>query len=272
MRLASAFGWIGLAVSAGAALGVIARAAMRVVAWQAAVEPEFSWGGSLEVVLFGVIIGAPVALLVWACRYRFRLPSGIGVLAGVALFVVLAVWPPPAATSAMDGTGDARLATAAAFLGAFIAYGALVDTLWHLKSSPASRLMLAFAGLVMAQGAHSVEEYIGRLWESFPPAAFLTGLVSSDRELGFLVINIALVGFGFWCLWWPIRNAWPSGPALAWAWVAIEIINGVVHPVWSVRQAAYTPGVLTAPILLGLALYLAVQLNQRAQGDPPRTP
>jgi hypothetical protein len=133
---------------------------------------------------------------------------------------------------------------------------------WALRSSDASRLTPAFAALVLAQGAHSVEEYIGRLWESFPPAAFLTGLVSSDRELGFLVLNVALVAFGFWCLWWPIRKAWPSGRPVAWAWVAIEVLNGVTHPAWSVRQASYTPGLFTAPVLLFLALYLARQLKR----------
>jgi hypothetical protein len=125
-----------------------------------------------------------------------------------------------------------------------------------------SRIKLAFGALVVAQTAHSIEEYVGRLWESFPPAAFLTGLISSNRELGFLVINIALVAFGFWCLMWPVRRDWPSAKSLAWFWVVIETINGIGHPAWTLRQSAYTPGVLTAPILLVLALYLAFLLLQ----------
>lgn len=123
-----------------------------------------------------------------------------------------------------------------------------------------SRFQITFGALIAAQTAHSVEEYLGRLWESFPPAAFLTGLVSSDRELGFVVLNCALVAFGFWCLFWPVRRGWPSAVAVAWFWVALETINGIGHPAWSLRQQAYTPGVLTAPILLALALYLASQL------------
>jgi hypothetical protein len=31
-----------------------------------------------------------------------------------------------------------------------------------------------------------VEEYIGRLWESFPPARFLTRLISQDHDRGFV--------------------------------------------------------------------------------------
>lgn len=133
-----------------------------------------------------------------------------------------------------------------------------------------SRLQATFGALVVAQTAHSIEEYRGRLWESFPPAAFLTGLISSDRERAFLMINCALVAFGFWCLLWPVRRTWPSARAFVWSWTGLEIVNGLVHPAWSLRQGSYTPGALTAPILLGLALYLALQLV-RSQRPASRT-
>ena len=130
-----------------------------------------------------------------------------------------------------------------------------------------------FGALVAAQTAHSIEEYLGRLWESFPPAAFVSGLISSDREIGFVVINCALLAFGSWCLLWPVRRAWPSAPAIAWFWVGVETINGVGHLAWSLRRQAYTPGVLTAPILLALALYLGGQLLRVSrQASPAATP
>jgi len=119
------------------------------------------------------------------------------------------------------------------------------------------RRSAAFAALVMAQTAHSIEEYAGRLWESFPPAAVLTGLISTNRELGFAAINISLVAFGWWCLFGPVRRNWSSAPGFVWFWIVIETINGIGHPAWSIAQGAYTPGVATAPILLALALYLA---------------
>jgi hypothetical protein len=125
-----------------------------------------------------------------------------------------------------------------------------------------TRLQLAFGALVLAQAAHSVEEYVGRLWESFPPARFLTGLVSQDHERGFVVLNVALIGFGLWCLLWPVRRGWPSAVNLAWAWVAVEIINGIGHSLWTLRQGSYTPGVATAPGLFVSAVYLARQLRR----------
>ncbi len=128
-----------------------------------------------------------------------------------------------------------------------------------------SRFRFAFGALILAHAAHSIEEYAGRLWESFPPARFLSGLVSSDLERGFVVINVSVVAFGVWCFAWPVRRAWPSAAAFAWAWVAVELINGVGHPLWSLWAGGYTPGVATAPVLLVLALYVA--RLQRA-GDP----
>jgi len=82
-----------------------------------------------------------------------------------------------------------------------------------------TRHKVAFGALVLTQAAHSVEEYVGRLWETFPPARFMTELVSEDQKLGFLLLNVALVAFGVWCFLWPIRRDWPSAVLLAWIWV-----------------------------------------------------
>jgi hypothetical protein len=124
-----------------------------------------------------------------------------------------------------------------------------------------ARFKATFGTLVLAQAAHSIEEYAGRLWESFPPARLLTGAIASDREVGFLVINVALVAFGLWCLAWPVRRNWPSAAPLAAFWALLEIVNGAAHLLWSFGQGGYTPGVATAPLLLLLALFLCRQLR-----------
>jgi len=122
-----------------------------------------------------------------------------------------------------------------------------------------TRFRATFGALLLTQAAHSVEEYLGRLWESFPPARFVCGLVSSDLERGFVIANVCLVGFGLWCVLLPLRRGWPAAVPLAWAWATIEIINGIGHPLWALRQGGYTPGVATAPALLVLAIWLAVE-------------
>jgi hypothetical protein len=123
-----------------------------------------------------------------------------------------------------------------------------------------TRFQLSFGSLILAQAAHSVEEYLGRLWESFPPARFLTALVSQDQQRAFVALNLLLVGFGIWCFLVPVRRGGPAAPLVAWFWIGIEVINGIGHPLWSLRQGGYTPGVLTAPILLLLAISLARDL------------
>jgi hypothetical protein len=117
-----------------------------------------------------------------------------------------------------------------------------------------------FLMLMVTQAAHSIEEYDGRLWENFPPARFVSGLVSSRHGRGFLILNVLLLAFGFWCYFWPVRRQWPAAMAIVWIWVVIEIINGIVHPAWALQQGHYVPGVLTAPFLLVLALVVAREM------------
>jgi hypothetical protein len=136
--------------------------------------------------------------------------------------------------------------------------------------TPVTRFQASFLALIVTQAAHSVEEYIGRLYEVFPPARFVSGLVSHDLQRGFVTLNIALVTFGLWCFIWPVRGQWSWAIALVWFWIVIEVVNGIGHPLWSVTQLGYTPGVATAPILLFLALYLAWQLvTDRALSPQP---
>jgi hypothetical protein len=83
----------------------------------------------------------------------------------------------------------------------------------------------------------------------------VAGLISRDPERAFLLFNITLIAFGIWCFFWPVLRGWPSAIGLAWLWVAIELLNGVGHPLWSLRQGGYTPGFAAAPVLLVLAIY-----------------
>lgn len=127
-----------------------------------------------------------------------------------------------------------------------------------------------FGALILVQAAHSIEEYMGRLWESFPPARFVSLSISGNPEQGFVVANVVLVAFGLWCWLWPVRRRWPGAVPVAWGWTALEVVNGLGHPLWTLRQGRYTPGVATAPVLLFLAIYLATRLyrEQRAAPEP----
>jgi hypothetical protein len=111
-----------------------------------------------------------------------------------------------------------------------------------------------------------------RLWESFPPARFVAGLVSDDLQRGFVFLNVCIVAFGVWCYIWPVRRRWPAAAAILWGWIVVETINGITHPVWSVIQGGYTPGVVTALTLAPLALYLAKQVLASSAHEELRRP
>lgn len=120
-----------------------------------------------------------------------------------------------------------------------------------------------FLAIVIFQGFHSLEEYFGQLWENFPPARFLCGLVSDDLETGFMVINIGLFVAGMVVWFFIVRKDRSFTHLFIGLWIAIELINGVGHPLWSLYRGKYEPGVITAPLLLITAFWLLkVQIRQ----------
>src|SRR5215471_415919 len=94
-----------------------------------------------------------------------------------------------------------------------------------------ARSQFAFLALILAQAAHSVEEYIARLYEVFAPARFLSGLVSDDRATGFAIFNAALVLCGLWCYVARVRAGCRSAARWVGLWIVIEFGNGLGHPV-----------------------------------------
>ena len=121
---------LGASCLSGLLLGVAARVTMRFVAREAGVSANFSLGGSLEVVAFGTMIGAPVAMLFFGIRPRLpvRRPWP-GLLWGLSLFGILTAAPPPAAQSALAATPDTSAATALAFGVLFVTWGLALEYL-----------------------------------------------------------------------------------------------------------------------------------------------
>jgi hypothetical protein len=120
------------------------------------------------------------------------------------------------------------------------------------------RVQLVFLLLILAQGAHSAEEYVTKLYEVFAPARFVSSLVSNDLGLGFLVANAALVMFGLWRWAVPVRSGWHAARGLVWFWTILELGNGIGHLALALSRGSYFPGVVTAPLLLLLAAWMAV--------------
>jgi uncharacterized protein with HXXEE motif len=135
--------------------------------------------------------------------------------------------------------------------------------------NPRSRSV--FLALILAQAAHSVEEYVFRLYDVFAPARFISSLFSDDLATGFAIFNAGLVLFGLLCYVAWVRPGRPAARALAWLWIVIELVNGIGHPAIALAQGAYFPGVLTAPVLLALSIYLALRMTRDLAAPKPGT-
>jgi hypothetical protein len=126
------------------------------------------------------------------------------------------------------------------------------------------RTQRAFVLLILAQAAHSLEEYVARLYDVFPPARFLSSLFSDDLRTGFVIANVLLISFGLWCWAVPVRREWPSALGLAWFWAVLELTNGTIHLGLAVARGGYFPGVLTAPLLIATGAWLSKRLTASA--------
>src|SRR5512143_1860113 len=134
-----------------------------------------------------------------------------------------------------------------------------------------ARARWLFLGLILAQAAHSVEEYATHLYDVLPPARFVSGLVSTDRAFGFAVVNAALVAFGLWTYLARVRSGHAAGVGWAWFWSVLEGANGVGHLVFALSRGGYFPGAWTAPLLLVLAVALGRVLPARGATKAPRS-
>jgi hypothetical protein len=122
--------------------------------------------------------------------------------------------------------------------------------------------------------AHSVEEYVTRLYEIFAPARLVSGLLSDDLAVGFVIINATVIAVGIWCYVGPVRSGRGAAWLVAWLWTVIELANGIGHIILAVLTARYFPGSLTAVVLVCTAASLAFSLradwNREASVASPR--
>ena len=126
------------------------------------------------------------------------------------------------------------------------------------------RAQLVFLCLILSQSAHSIEEYVTKLYEVFAPARFVSSLASQDLALGFVVVNAALVTFGLWCWAIPVRSGWQVARGLMWFWTILELGNGIGHSALALSRGGYFRGVATAPLLLLFAGWLALLQTRKA--------
>lgn len=111
----------------------------------------------------------------------------------------------------------------------------------------------------MAHVLHATEEYFGKLWEVYTPAIFICNLISSKPETGFFIINAIyiIISLGYWR---SMQGNGSSHYSMIWPFIVLQTINGTGHIVWTIAENAYTPGVVTAFLILFLVACLVRRL------------
>lgn len=130
----------------------------------------------------------------------------------------------------------------------------------------AGRTARIFLALILAQAAHSVEEYLFRLYDVLAPARYVSSLFGVDRQIGFVIVNTALVLLGLWSWSARVRPGRQGWRGLAWFLALLEIANGCAHTALAVIAGGYFPGLATAPLLLGLGSWLVLELRRGPAG------
>lgn len=134
MDLRAGLTWFVEALVAGLLLGFGARVAMRVLSWFAGTSAEFSTGGSVEIVVFGTLLGAPLALGVFLLRrWRGWTHPWVGLWTSLGVFAALAARPSPSAQSALAASPLPGAAIILIFGVLFAVFGLWVDARWRVR-------------------------------------------------------------------------------------------------------------------------------------------
>lgn len=116
---------------------------------------------------------------------------------------------------------------------------------------------------IVVQGIHFVEEAATGLPERL---GALFGLAAMPVWF-FVAFNLAWIG-----IWIASVAGVRSGRGwaffAAWFLVVAGIFNGVLHPLMAVRAGGYFPGLVTAPLVAAVALWLGARLRKATTSGP----
>ena len=119
-----------------------------------------------------------------------------------------------------------------------------------------NRIQVAFLLLIVLQTLHSIEEFIFRFYEVFPPMVSVYRNAPHLARPAFILANSILVLVGFVCLFcwvWPGKR---GAKTVVWVWIGVESFNLIAHCVWAVLIRAYNPGLVTGLGFVPVVVYL----------------
>ena len=124
-----------------------------------------------------------------------------------------------------------------------------------------NRISILFLLLIIAHVLHATEEYFGKLWEIYTPAIFICNLISSNPERGFLLINTVFIILSFTYWFFSLTKKHSSSYSLIWFWIVLQTLNVIGHIAWTINNRSYTPGVVSAFLLLSIVVLLIKRLS-----------
>ena|SRR5260370_6140887 len=125
-----------------------------------------------------------------------------------------------------------------------------------------SNIRATFLLLVILQAIHSVEEFIFRLYERFPPMRFLYQNAPHLAKPAFAISNALLVLIGVVCLYYWVQPARRGARLVVWIWIIIESLNVIAHLVWAALIGGYNPGLVTAVLFVPVLIYLCYSMRR----------
>lgn len=128
------------------------------------------------------------------------------------------------------------------------------------------RLRIVAAATIAAQLLHFVEELHSGFYLRFP---LQLGLPPWSGRF-FVTFNLAWLAIWIAALL-AVRVGRTAVLIPLWFLALAEILNGIAHPLLSLRVQGYFPGLYTSP-LVGVAGVLLLYQLVRATGNPSRTP
>jgi hypothetical protein len=132
------------------------------------------------------------------------------------------------------------------------------------RNDPTSEQAI-FAALLVIYMLHQTEEHLwpGGFRQYTNAHVFESGRDDWPVDAG----GVALVNIGY--VWLPVAAAALFPQALRWiglAWIALTLINAIIHIVTSIRFRSYNPGLVTA-ILLFLPFTIWALMHEVARGQ-----
>ena len=132
-----------------------------------------------------------------------------------------------------------------------------------------SQIKTAFLLMIIMQAIHSVEEFIFKLYDVFPPMQFIYRQAPSLAKPAFVAFNLLLILCGLVCFFYWVRPAREGAKGVIWVWVVIQLATVAGHVIWVALSGGYHPGLATVGLFIPVVAYVMYAMRRASSRPPP---